>query len=66
MRRKTVTLTPAPAPLCLPQAVSRFQQATLILQQIAARLDAEEKGRAETKQPSALEAARGLDRRLGE
>lgn len=50
MRRKAVTLTPAPPSLCFPQAADRFQQATLILQQIAARLDAADKAQAEAQE----------------
>lgn len=50
MRRKTVILTPAPSSLCFPQAADRFQRATLILQQIAARLDAAGKAQAEAQE----------------
>ena len=59
MPRKAVTLTPVPASLCFPQAVDRFQEATLILQQIAARLDAADKAQAE--EADAQEGARAAD-----
>lgn len=47
MRRKAVNLAPSPADLCFEQAASRFMEATLILQQIAARIDAADKAQVE-------------------
>lgn len=47
MRRKAVILTTVPADLCSQQATSRFQEATLILQKIAARVDAADEAQAE-------------------
>lgn len=59
MRRKAVTLTPAPASLGFSDAVDRFAQATLILQQIAARIDAVDKTQSE--EAEAQEGARQAD-----
>ncbi len=59
MRRKALTLTPVPASICFAQAAERFQQATLILQQIAARVDAADQAQAEETQ--AQEGARKVN-----
>lgn len=58
MRRKALTLTPMPASVCFDQAVDRFTQATLILQQIAARVDADQSQAEETQ---AQEGARTVN-----
>ena len=50
MRRKALVLTPVPASVCFENAADRFQQATLILQQIAARVDAADQAQAEETQ----------------
>ena len=59
MRRKALILTPVPASICFEQAADRFQQATLILQQIAARLDAADQAQAE--ESPAQEGARKVN-----
>lgn len=60
MRRKAaLVLTPAPASICFEQSLDRFQQATLILQKIAARTDAKEQTQAEGTQ--AQEGARKVN-----
>lgn len=63
MRRKALVLTPVPASICFEQAADRFQQATLILQQIAARVDAADQAQAE--EAIAQEGARTADTTSG-
>ena len=63
MRRKAVILTTVPADLCSQQAASRFLEATLILQKIAARVDAADKAQAE--EADVQEGARTADTTLG-